>query len=561
MDGFEGSTCYPPYQTIVGKPAKMPSIKKFSITFIALWALTCLAYHYGLGSQFTDDYIAGIVRFMDVGWAGLADSYEFTSLYYGHNIVFYGFYCLFGNSPIAWFLLFTGLHSLNATLTYFFFRKLFANNQFRQANIGALAISLLFLLSPYQTENVIWGATLHYAVSMLCMWCIAWLYIAYLNSGRRLLLVCMYLLFAFALVTLEISLVFPGVFMVVFALLWQPNTTISTMARHFVNIALPMAAIIILYFSATYLIKGHFIGHYGSGTHMQFNPGTLVSTMWKYYAKLLGFAHWLPYNYQTQLYGLLDKAKVAFAILALALLAIGALYVCRKRYATFTFGWGLIIFVLLLPVLNMYFMYLVQGENDRLSYFASPFIYGLPVLLFMWLSRKLFWVYTVSMLVACMVLLQVHTHKWKQAAEVQSKAVDSPLFYNPQGDVYLLNLPVYYRGIYVFRSYNRLRLAREFHSLPNIHDNITYVLSANMQHPTDSVVVTTLPEPNTFKVELSAWGIWFWQGNRGAQNVTNDAMSITLDEWGHSYILTIPNLKPTDRLLYFANDGWHQVER
>lgn len=538
----------------------MRSLKKFCSVFSVFWLLTMVFYHNGYGSQFIDDYIAGIVRFMDEGWAGFADSYDFTSLYYGHNVVFYGFYSLFGNSAAAWFLLFTGLHSLNAALGYFFFRRLFTNNSFQQATIGALAISLLFLLSPYQTENVIWGATLHYAISMCCMWCIIWLYVAYLNNGRALLLVCMYLLFAFSLVTLEISLVFPGVFIIMFTLLWKPYTSVSTMAKHLVTMALPMAVIMIFYFGATYVLKGHYIGHYGSGTHMQFNPVLLAGNLWKYHAKLLGFTHWLPYSYQNHIYGFLEHSKTALGLLVTALVGIVALYTRHKKYAVFAIGWGLMIFVLLLPVLNMYFMYLVQGENDRLSYFASPFIYGMPVLPMMWFSRKLLWVYAITMLVAGTMLLQVHTVKWKQAAEIQSKAVDSPLFYNTQGDVYLLNLPVYYKGIYVFRKYNRLGYARAFYDLPNLQDSITYVLSANMQQSTDSVIVTLLPEPNTFKVELSTWGTWFWDNNKGANDKQVEKYSIDIDQWGHSYQLHIPNLGPQDRLLYFTPSGWHQVQ-
>lgn len=539
----------------------MLSIKKFSGIFILFWVLTVLIYQNGLGSQFVDDYIAGIVRFMDVGWAGLADSYEFTSLYFGHNITFYGFYSLFGSSPVAWFLLFTGLHSLNAAFTYAFVKKLFSNNQFPAATTGATIISLLFLLSPYQTENVIWGATLHYAVSMVCMWGIIWLYTAYLNNSKTILLVCMYLLFAFSLVTLEISLVFPGVFMIVFGILWQPSISVSNILKHLKIIALPMAIIIVCYFTATYAFKGHFIGHYGSGTHMQFNPTQLIGAMWKYLAKLLGFVHWFPYEHKERVYVLFDNPKIAVTLLVFLSGALIGLYKYRKRYATFIVGWSLLIFVLLLPVLNMYFMYLNQGENDRLSYFASAYIYGIPVLLFMWFSGRLLWAYGIVMLAVCILLLQIQTQKWENAAAIQLKAADSPLLYNPNGNVYLLNLPVYYRGVYIYRNYNRFGWAREFYELPNVSASTKYILSYNLQNPSDSVIVSALPEPNTFKVELSTWGNWFWYGNKGAQNRADDDMTITLDEWGHSYTISIPELKPQDRLLYFSLNGWTEVKK
>jgi len=304
----------------------MLSWQKFLLHFVGFWLLTMLLYRHGFGSQFTDDFIAGIVRFMDEGWSGYADSFNFPSLYYGHNIVFYGFYSLVGASALAWFLLFTGLHSINAVLAFGFLKRIFTNQGFPAAGPGALVAALLFLVSPYQTENVIWGATLHYATSMLCMWAIVWLYASYLDAGKGWKLGLIYLIFGFSLLTLEITMVFPGLFMLFFGWLWQPTRSWTVVFKLLLTIALPMGLIIVLYIGATYLLKGHYIGHYGD-SHLQFEVVQTISTFWQYTAKLLGLAHFLPWK--DKIYTLLADARVALGLLLLAVGAWAVLYKYR----------------------------------------------------------------------------------------------------------------------------------------------------------------------------------------------------------------------------------------
>jgi len=177
----------------------------------------------------------------------------------------------------------------------------------------------------------------------------------------------------------------------------------------------------------------------------------------------------------------------------------------------------------------------------------------------MWFASRWLWLFGAVAVVVFIVLLQPHTVKWQRATQMQNLAVDSPHFYEIKGSLYLLNLPVYYDGIYVYRNINRFHWAREYYQLPSVSAQAVYVLSANMHSITDSVTVTPLPEPNTFKIELSAWGNWFWHHTLGAQSRKEENMAITVDEWNHSYILELPNLKPEDRLLYFGPHGWQPV--
>ncbi len=544
---------------ICSMPINVPGKKHILLVWLGFWVLTMLLYWHGLGSQFVDDFLSGVVLFINDGWSGWPTSYGFTSLYYGHNAAFYGFYWLFGSSPVAWFLLFTGMHSLNATLAFGFIKRLLSNNHFKAPTLAALLITLLFLVSPYQTENVIWAATIHYGISMLCMWAIAWLYASYIDFGGKWKLLGCILIFAFSLVTLEISLVFPGIMLMFFGLLWQPYTGLGNIWRHIKALVLPMAAIMILYLGATYLLKGHFIGHYGSESHLQFGFPQLLGVVWKYAAKLIGFIHYYPYSAREYVYAHLEQPKIAIALLLVLAFSWYALFRYRKPWAMFALGWIGLVVITLLPVVSMHFQYLHQGQNDRLSYFASIFIYGAPVVLFLWVMPRGLWLYGPVAIGISIILLVPQTTVWQYATEVQNKAVDSPLFYNTQGNIYLLNLPCFYNGVYIYRNIERLHFARKYYSLPDVSNRIKYVTSTNMHHMDDSVAVTILPAPNTFNIELSAWGNWFWHGEVGDQNRKDEDMTLVFDEWGHSYTLYLPKLQPEDRLLYFTPTGWQAV--
>src|SRR6266446_6418612 len=88
------------------------------------FSVTVILYRSGYGSQFLDDFFSVLVDFKLQGWRGFSDSFGFPSLYYGHNLFIVGFFELFGMNKLAWFLLFTGFHSLNAFLGFVFIKHL-----------------------------------------------------------------------------------------------------------------------------------------------------------------------------------------------------------------------------------------------------------------------------------------------------------------------------------------------------------------------------------------------------------------------------------------------------
>ncbi len=215
--------------------------------FILFYLITCIIYFRAAGTHFLDDTLSWMYFFIQQGWGGFYNSFDFTSLYWGHDLIYNSAYILFGTSKWPWFFLLTGLHVLNAFMGFVFTKKILERNNIKFSVEIALAGALLFLLSPHQTENVVWGATMHYGFSMVLMWAGFIVYERFLLFKKAHHLIVFYLLFMCALITLEISLMFPGLYFIVFTFLWGPAAK-KELKRHIKFIVIPMAIIILLYF-------------------------------------------------------------------------------------------------------------------------------------------------------------------------------------------------------------------------------------------------------------------------------------------------------------------------
>ncbi len=530
-----------------------------SRVFLIFFAISAAFYIKGCGSQFVDDYFTLFVYFRQQGWAGFFDSFGFTSLYYGHNLINLIAYSLFGMNRLAWFLLFTGMHSLNAFLGFTFFSRLFQNNNLRHANLIALTGSLLFLLGPHQTENVIWGATLHYAVSFGCLWLCLILQAAHFESGKLLPLFLSHLLFAFALVTLELSLVFPAIFFIVFSFLWTPWFEFSRMKQVISRIMVPNIFLILIYFLLTKIMKGNYIGHYGSDVHLaNLDLFSLTSAFSKYIVKLVFFIHHFSYGTRSAVYEFIASHQVISVTAFFLLIIISVIsFVFSRRKAVLIACLFLISFIVLLPALNMYFAYLSSTENERLSYMASYFIYMAVALLFSAAGKAGLIVFSAAFLATSVYLVQESAESWKGASEVQSLSVNS-FKWEGYDNIFVLNQPCYFRGVYVFRNKKRLNRALFVMRDIDYETNIEEVAWTTINSPEDSVAVEKLSELS-FKVSLPAWGRWFWYNNYGAVDYENEHYEVDFADDSQSYVVKFKKLSQSDVIIYYTSSGWREV--
>ena len=534
------------------------SMRRYLSLFGICWLLVLVLYHQQLHAQFNDDFIAGIRAYKALGPSGFWTSFHFTSMYYGHDLFYYGFYLLFGLNEYAWLLYNTALQAINAVLIILVVESALQKHEFSNSRIAAYITALLFIFCPYQTENVTWGATIHYQVAMIGMLTGILLVKKYTEQSRLLQLLLLYGVFTFTLVTLEEALVFPAVWGI-FYLIYETNINRQTITKGTKILVIPLTVLMGIYFGATWALKGSIIPHYGSDIHMaNWAPKLVLACYTKYLVKLLGFVHFFSYEVRDKIYSLCDKGKFLAALWIPIVASLAYLYTTKYRKGTLALVALLALaFFTLLPSLNMYFMYLNRVENDRLSFFATPFVYCLPAF-FVTRFRPWVWVpFTIALLILMQQLLSICNSYWVNAAEIQKRTLDS-LHFEGKRKLYVVNLPVNFSGAYIYRSYWRLPAAMNVLRGKDISKQLEVVAGQNMFSMTDSVRITII-DSVTYKANIVGTG-WFYN------NVNNS------DGKGEGYNFDTPNgneciihlnqpLANDEAIIYQSGGNWSEAKR
>lgn len=525
------------------------NLTRYRLPFLYIFFCTVgfVLYRHCIHAHFLDDSLSAFYDYKLQGSSGFWNSFGFPSIYYGHDIFYFGFYFLFGINDWAWHILFIGLYSLNTLFIFKISEAVLQKFSFKNSSSAAFITCLLFLFSPYQTENMLWVATLHYQIAMLCLFTGILLIIQNKNS-----FLVIHLFFIVSLLTLEITLVFPGIWVIVFVFYRR------SFAEAVRKIILPQTFIILFYFISMKLIKGVFIPHYGVEHLAGWSPLIIFSTLLKYFLKLLGFVHFLEYPVREKIYGWCDSyahvLPVWFGVAAA--LSFFALKTKYKREAALVIVLFLFSFIALLPVLNMYFMFLNRVENDRLSFFATPFLYFAFAFL---LTRFPFYIFvpiTIFILVVMKKMLGLYTWYWINSAEIQQRTLDSYNWFDKK-KVYILNLPENFGGAYIYRRQWRFGSAMLVIKDKNILQNIDAVAGQNMFDINDGVAVEQLDSLN-YHVSINGYG-WFWGGVLGARDYETEDYIFRLT--GHSYTVTFKHPLKSDEVIIYQQAGyWHEIK-
>ena len=165
-----------------------------------------------------DDGINGLLVLKRVGLSEFFTSYGNNCFYHSFWAALYVLYKICGTNTVLWYSFFSGMHALNTVLIFRFFSKLFTFwNVKGHARKLALGSSLLFLFSPFMTENIAWTATHHYALSLCYFLIISTGFIKILSGkGSRVTYVGILLLYLISLTTHEISFFFPLLWIVIY---------------------------------------------------------------------------------------------------------------------------------------------------------------------------------------------------------------------------------------------------------------------------------------------------------------------------------------------------------
>ncbi|GIV34918.1 MAG: hypothetical protein KatS3mg031_2453 [Chitinophagales bacterium] len=530
---------------------------------ILCWGITVLFYADTGGGGLVTDALGWFMQYEKMGWQGLVYSFDDKALHHVYHLVFFSLYKLMAFHASGWMLVMTFLHALNGLALYHVCAVLFRPLLPAGFRLAALAGSILFLVSPYQTEAVVWNACIHYLIATALLLTSLYAALQFLRRPLKRYLLIFYLCFLLSLFTLEIAFALP--LMLVFLILLKPFPQLNALSRSKACMLLivPLLMFLAGYFILNQIFLGAWVGHYGADTHLNFSPQLLSSNFGKYLAKYLLLIQFFPYDIRQHIYTILEKYWWLLFLISLGIfMMIFFKPSCPASGKALT-AWLVLFAIGLSPVLNLYFTDVVLIEGDRLGYFASAFFYPFIVLCVWTFLPRIKYVLLLLVVGVSAWCLNRNTSSWAHGAKITSSLTESFRWYNAP-HIYILNLPDNFNGAYMFRSFDGTSALAEHLLLKKRKDlrgKITEIVNYNMVTPFDSVRAEALSE-KALRVELAQWGNWFWRNGIGATAYRGNGFEFIPDEWLHAYTLEFDSVPDSDiRIIYQCGAAWREFRR
>lgn len=534
-------------------------------SFLFFWLLAFVLYHKTAGAGFAFDHIGWLQNYSDKGWKGIVTAFDDKSLHYGYHLFGFTAWKLFGLNGTYWMALFITLHAVNAALSFVIFKTLFKSIGFKHASLTAFFGSVLFVVSPYQTEPVIWYACIHYLFCVALLLCSSIFLFCYLRKKQRWYVFLFYAAFTLALFTLEISFAYP-VLLLLFFLFWPPRLLNGNARIQLISIfVLPAIALLLSYFTLSYFLRGSVVGHYGAEAHLNFSIPLLMANFSKYIGKVFLLCQFYEYEKRQALFLLFEKTIYGWFLFA-ALALVASLFILFKKRMNVKLQTAILLFgffvVALLPILNLFVTYIVNVEGDRFLYFPLIFAYQ-------FLSFTVFALIRYAGIIPLVVFIlfnvkyqQLNTQSWVLANEIRTSLLESFRWWNAPR-IYLLNNPDNFRGVYMFRCFppdNLFAETLELTTGKKVEQKMFDTYQYNMNSVNDCVTVEKI-SGNELKVTFAQWGNWWWYKGIGAVPVSNDLFNLKVaDEWNHSYIIQFKEKIPGAVYLYQCGGEWKELK-
>lgn len=520
--------------------------------FLLFLVLTLVFYSSTLHAKFVFDFVDLYFDLKNKGWACLGSfSQGFMPDVLARG-VFFGLIETIGLNEKIWFVLSSLLHSANALLVFLFIHQLLLWADYTETVLPALLSALLFLLSPFQTEVVVWGGAFNYLLVSFFILLHFYALISWIISGSGFMMVVAGSSFLLGLFSHEWGLfLLPADFAILIL------SGAHTKPKAWILFCLPLLMVGLYFFNQ--LLSGKLVGHYGAETHLRFQVSELVPAFYRYVLKATLLPSFVFEQYQHSVFTCLQKPTLILSLCLFTLITAAVVLFFFLKSSKKFFPPVLLLFLFILfvfPVLNLYFPYWIKIHADRYCYLPFTFLYAAVIaLLFRFKTMFRILLPGLFLIASAFFLLQINK-RWHQAAKLVAS-----LQQNFPGDTtkqyYILNLPDTYDGAYMFRSLGNSKLAKRINMQTGIDrtPQITEVLAYNLKTNTDSVRVTSL-SPAEIKVELSNPGSWWWMNTMGASDYENEKLKVDIDNKNAAYVVTLKKPTPNDVYLYQTGGEW-----
>lgn len=528
--------------------------------FILAWLLLAIIYGSGHRAMLVDDGINGLLVLQKNGINGFTDSYGTNCFYYSFWTFLWLLYLICGTNTILWFLFFSMMHAINAVLIFIFFKKFYAHfSGILNGETIAFLGSLFFLFSPFMSENLMWTATHHYAISSILLLILLTMTLDFFKSPfsiwQRLLY---YSLFCVSITTHEISFFFPLVITVLYLSVYNSKENkLPSLVHFFKTILLPLGSVCILYLLALHHLRGIWVPHYYPN-EVQILASDSVVHFFQYHFRFLLFAHHWPNELREKVYQVAQHWQIGIVVYSLLLgLVILSLYRFKRLYLKPFLFLVIASILLLLPVLQVPFMYLFKYECDRYLYFFSIFIYqGIVFFVFLF-SKPIQGILSLSYLVMILFLTFGVAKDKVIAANYLSHYMDS--FEDKENTrTFIFNSPTTIQHQRVFYYQDGFT---ELYKLIHNHDisQRVFPIMGVVGYTENNTIDSKRLSDSSVQFQLKSDGEWFYMNTFGGSSYEHQAYSCNVDP-NSVLTLKIRNSRPIDRILKFESGQWIEVK-
>jgi len=536
--------------------------KKINLNLLIYPVLSLLFFYPTYKYGFVTDFLSWLYKYENGNWSDLKDCFGYDGLHHFFHLVNFTVYKVIGKSVFGWYVVMALLHGLNGLLISVWVKRIIDIYMLPRFSFLQWFIPISFLFSPYAIEPVVWKACLHYLLSFgLIIGGFIYL-LEYLEKRRGLWKV--HLLFVLALLSLEIALAVPFIYLI----FWLAHTVIKNdenKVAHFVRITIPQWVILVFYFLANKWYLGSWVGHYGEESHLNFDLHLMSGNAFQYLGKHTLFLHYLPFKTKYLVYDLINHPVM---IIIIILLSLGWIVSVIRRHlranepaAILSIFSYVAFFMALFPISNLYFLKSQWYENDRYGYLASVFLCFCIGLLIGKIKRNLLrngilFLYLFIMFYCSLITLKTAYNTGKMVHGL----VDNFDYYD-EPEIVILAIPDNMEGMQMFRDYSRQSLSfieSLYHFTgKNYEGKITEIAQINVKTIKDRIGVEVI-DSTTLKIKNPNIGSWFWRDGIGLINYENEDYRVTKQGW--FYTLEIKKPIGNRIFLYFDGIEWKQVE-
>lgn len=523
------------------------------------FALSSLIYLPTAKAKFLFDINMFWLRYRAQGYAAL-----FTNNYHDHSVrpvfhtVYYFMCMIVGNHPFVWAFITNMLHVSNAVLLFWLLQRMLP----AKSAYFYFFSSLLFLLSPFFSEAMIWGAAFHYVYTASLFLMMAHFILNYIKDGKFYWGIAIFLLQLIAVFANEFAFAFFPALMIIF--IFNQNEKFALILKRAVPLFLLLLVASFVYFAATKMVLGKWIGHYGAKSHLNTDFGLYALNICRNYSRAFLFTN----NY-AGFYQFFGKTWVYFLVLGitfmLIMLSVYAFFRGKKaKQMALLF---LLSFFLFAPSINLYTDVYMPIQCSRYFYYTALFAYPLWVYFFFILKEK--WAISLSLLyviISCFFLFQT-AKIWYEIGELSENLVNSFRWEESENIVILTNADNY-KGAYFMRNQPQeedafsemLAVQRNI----DIRDRVINLGQFAMQRKSDSLFVHRAENGKT-RVELAQWGNWWFRDGNSISNfdITYKGFELNFDkDYSKFYDFSILDSNMANAtFIYQCGGNWHEWER